>query len=138
MARRLLLIVIAVLGVVPIATGLFAVIGGPPAEPGGEVISPSLDSEYRFAHVIWIGAGVVLWWSLRRPAERALTTRVVLVIAAAGGIGRIISAVLYGLPHPVFIAAGVVELVVVPLVVLWHGRVFPRPRASSDAQGVSA
>jgi hypothetical protein len=133
MSRRLVIIVIAVLGVVPIATGLLAVIGGPVAEPGGEVISPSLDSEYRFAHVIWIGAGVVLWWSLRRAAQRALVTRVVLLIAAAGGIGRIISAVLYGLPHPVFIAAGCVELFVVPLVVLWHSRVFPLARTAEPA-----
>lgn len=33
---------------------------------------------------------------------------------------------LTGWPHPVFIGALVLELVVVPLVIWWHVRTFPR------------
>jgi hypothetical protein len=129
MNRRALIIVLAILGAIAAATALLAIIGGPTAEPGGGPTTPSIDSEYRFAHVIWLGAGVVLLWTLRRPEERALVTRVVLVIAAVGGLARLVSIAVVGLPHPVFVSAMVLELVIVPLVVLWHSRVVPLKRA---------
>jgi len=78
MSRRLVVIVIAVLGAVPVATGLLAIVGGPSFAPGGEVITASLDSEYRFVNVFWLAGGLGIWWSLRRPAERAPVTRVLL------------------------------------------------------------
>jgi hypothetical protein len=123
--KRLLVIVLAVLGAVPVATGLLAIIGGPTVAPGGGAVPPSIDSEYRFVNVFWLAAGLILWWTLRRAAERALVTRVALVIAASGGIARLISVLVVGWPHPVFIATLVLELVIVPLVIWWHSRVFP-------------
>lgn len=129
MSRRPLVTALAVLGVVPVATSLLAIIGGPGVAPGGEVVVASIDSEYRFVNVFWLAGGLILWWTLRRPAERALVTRVVLVIAASGGIARLISFAVVGPPHPVFIATIVLELVVVPLVIWWHARVFPVTRS---------
>lgn len=125
MARRALLIVIAVLGLVAVVTGAIEVFLGPAFAPGGEAINASLDSEWRFVHVLWLGAGLILWWSLRAPAERALVTRTILALAALGGIGRLISVFLMGWPNPVFIGALVVELVVVPIVIVWHWRIYP-------------
>lgn len=123
--KRALVVVLAVLGAVPVATGLLAIIGGPTAAPGGGPTTASIDSEYRFVNVFWLGAGLILWWTLRRAAERALVTRVVLVIAASGGLARLLSWAVVGPPHPVFIATIGLELVVVPLVIWWHSRVFP-------------
>ena len=132
--RRVLLVVLCVLGVVVVGSALLAIVGGPPAAPGGGPVPPSIDSEYRFAHVIWLGVGVVLFWSLRRPAEHALVTRVLLVVAACGGLARLISLAVVGWPHPVYIGIGIVELVVVPLVIWWHSRVYPvAPRTSAAA-----
>ena len=123
--RRLLLAVLWILGAVPIATGLLAIIGGPTVAPGGGPTTASIDSEYRFVNVFWLGAGGILYWTLLKPAARALVTRVVLIFAATGGIARLISVVVVGWPHPVFIATIVLELVIVPLVIWWHSRVFP-------------
>jgi len=125
---RLLIVVLAVLGAVPVATGLLAIVGGPTVAPGGGPTTPSIDSEYRFVNVFWLAAGLVLWWTLRRASERALVTRVVLVIAATGGIARLISVLVVGWPHPVFVGTIGLELVVVPLVIWWHSRVFPVKR----------
>jgi hypothetical protein len=121
--RRALLALIAVLGAVPVGTGLLAIIGGPSKAPGGERVDASLDSEYRFVNTFWTAAGVALWWSLGRPVERAGVTRLMLGLAAAGGLPRLLSIRSTGLPHPVFRATLVLELVVVPLVLLWHRRV---------------
>lgn len=123
--KRALLVVLYVLGVVPVGTGLLAIIGGPGAAPGGAPAVASVDSEYRFVNVFWVAAGLILWWSLRKAAQRALATRVVLSIAALGGFARLISWVIVGPPHPVFIGTIVLELVIVPLVIWWHSRAFP-------------
>lgn len=125
MSRRALLVVLVVLGAVPVLTGLLGIIGGPASAPGGGPTTASVDSEYRFVNVFWLAAGLILYWTLRRPAERALVTRVVLAVAALGGFARLLSAAIVGWPHPVFIATIGLELVVVPLVILWHSRVFP-------------
>ena len=138
--QRLLVIVLYVLGTVVIASALLAIVGGPTAEPGGGPVPASIDSEFRFAHVIWLAVGVILFWTLRRPAERAPVTRVLLVVAACGGIARLISLAVVGWPHPVYIGIGIVELVVVPLVIWWHSRVFfkeqsPVPERATEAAG---
>ncbi|WIX80470.1 DUF4345 domain-containing protein [Amycolatopsis carbonis] len=119
-SRKALLTVLGVLGAIPVASGLTAILGGPERAPGGAPAAPSVDSEYRFVNTFWTAAGLALWWSLRRPEKRAATTRLVLGTAALGGVPRLISARRTGAPHPVFRAAIVLELLVVPLVLVWH------------------
>jgi hypothetical protein len=121
--RPFLLATIGALGVVPLATGLLGIVRGPAGAPGGAATTPSVDSEYRFVNVFWAAAGPALWWSLARADERAGVTRVLLGLAAAGGLPRLLSVRRTGWPHPVFRATLVLELAVVPAVLLWHGRV---------------
>jgi len=133
-SRRALIVVLAILGAVPVATSLLAIVGGPAAAPGGGPTTASVDSEYRFVNTFWLAAGLILWWTLRRPEARALVTRVVLSIAALGGFARLISVLVVGWPHPVFVATIGLELVVVPLVIWWHWRTFPtaKPGLAAD------
>lgn len=125
-SQKALLATVGALGAVPVATGLLGVLGGPEHAPGGGTTTPSVDSEYRFTNVFWLGAGVLLLWTLRRPHERADITRLVLGVAASGGFARLLSVVKRGLPHPIFRFTIALELLIVPLVILWHLRVFPR------------
>lgn len=120
--HRLLTGLLAMLGLVPVVTGLAGIFLGPPFAPGGEVAGASLDSEYRFTNVFWLAAGVALWWSLLRLRERRSITQLVLALAFLGGFARLISVAATGWPHPVFIGALALELVVVPLVLWWHVR----------------
>lgn len=126
MGRRTLVVVIAVLGGVAVLSGLLGIVGGPAALPGGESVNATVDSQYRFANVFWLAAGLIVWWSLRRPERRREVTRVVLAIAAVGGVARLVSVLVTGWPHPVFVGVMVLELVVVPLVIWWHVRAFGR------------
>ncbi len=123
--RSLLLSTVGVLGAIPVATGILGILGGPERAPGGGATTASVDSEYRFVNVFWTAAGLLLWWTLHRPAERSTGTRAVLGLAAFGGLPRLLSVIRVGLPHPVFRATIVLELAVVPLVMIWHRRVFP-------------
>ena len=122
MQRSALILTLAVLGAVAVASGLYAIIFGPTSVPGGSPTSSSVDSEYRFVNVFWLAAGVAVWWSLFRLRERSTVLRTMLVLAFIGGLARVLSAVVTGWPHPVFIASTVLELVVVPLVLWWHVR----------------
>lgn len=128
MQQRVLIIVLALLGAVAVASGLAGVILGPAFVPGGTPTSASVDSEYRFTNVFWLAAGIALWWSLFRPRERKTIARIALALAFAGGLARLVSVAMTGWPHPVFIATLTLELVVVPLVIWWHVRVFGAPR----------
>ncbi|MBT2517599.1 DUF4345 domain-containing protein [Streptomyces sp. ISL-90] len=125
MNRRALLIVMGVLGSIATTSGLLGVIVGPEGIPGGGPTTASVDSEYRFVNVFWLAAGLLLLWSLRRAEEHARLARAILVIAAVGGLARLLSVLIVGWPHPVFIATIVLELAVVPLVIWWHSRVMP-------------
>ena len=121
--RTLLLSTIGVLAAVPVVTGALGMIGGPERAPGGSRVNASIDSEYRFVNVFWTAAGILLYWTLQRPAERATATRWILGLATFGGLPRLLSVARVGLPHPVFRATMVLELVIVPLVMFWHSRV---------------
>jgi hypothetical protein len=122
-SRTALLSTIGLLGAVPLATGVLGILRGPEGAPGGGPTTASVDSEYRFINVFWAAAGPALWWTLLKPAERAGFTRVLLGLASAGGLPRLLSVRRTGWPHPVFRGTIVLELVVVPLVLLWHARV---------------
>jgi hypothetical protein len=126
-SRSALLATIGALGTVPFVTGLLGILRGPAGAPGGAETTPSVDSEYRFINVFWAAAGPALWWSIARPEERVGFTRVLLGLAAAGGVPRLLSVRRTGWPHPVFRATLVLELVVVPVVLAWHARVVRPP-----------
>lgn len=131
----MLLSTVAVLGAIPVATGVLGIVGGPERAPGGGPTTASVDSEYRFVNVFWAAAGLLLWWTLRRPEERSTATRAVLGLAAFGGFPRLLSVSQVGLPHPVFRATIGLELVLVPLVIAWHARVFPARGTSVSQPG---
>ncbi len=125
--QRTLLVVLAVFGAVAIASGLTGIVAGPEGLPGGGPVPATVDSQYRFANTFWLGAGLGLWWSLRRWEERAWATRLTLLTATAGGLARLVSIIATGLPHPVFLAVLVLELAILPPVIWWHGRVTGLP-----------
>lgn len=62
-------------------------------------------------------------------------TQVTLALAFIGGFVRLASALAIGWPHPVFAATLALELVVVPVVFLWHARAVQR--AERAAPGIT-
>ena len=126
--RSTLLWVLGGLGTIPVATGLLGILGGPEKAPGGAATTSSVDSEYRFVNVFWTAAGALLWWTLRAPEQRAQITRAMLWLAALGGLPRLLSIRRTGVPHPIFRATIVLELLVLPVVIAWHRRLFPAGR----------
>jgi Domain of unknown function (DUF4345) len=121
--RRLFQGFLMLFGVIVIGIALAHFAVGPGAIIGGSDVNATSDGEDRFYAGLFLCYGVALLWCAR-DVERKQTY--VAVLAAAlfvGGIGRLISLILVGLPHPFFVAMLILELVLPPLMVLVAKRV---------------
>ncbi|MET1004075.1 MAG: DUF4345 domain-containing protein [Propionibacteriaceae bacterium] len=125
------MVTVVLLGAIAVAGGGVGVALGPIPGDGVVGISRAADSEYRFLSGTWLCWGVAALWSARRPGRRALVTRLFLVAAILGGVARLVSLLSVGWPGPLLTAALGIELLVVPLVLLWHLRHYP-PGGTAD------
>jgi hypothetical protein len=127
MERRALQIILALLSLIPLAGLALAWLRGPQfffhGAPGS--VPNALDNQFRYLAGVYVGAVTFgLWWAIPRIEERGA----VLVLAAGavvlGGIGRCVSMAAVGSPgDPGMMGGLVLELVVVPLLVLWQRRI---------------
>lgn len=130
MSKKALQIVLAILALIPILTGgMDLILGAQALNVAGGALPPEvlqnvvLDSQTRFLGGIWFGIGVILYWVIPSVDKRTALFRLLAGGIFLGGIGRFVSAFLVGLPPAEFIAATVLELIGMPLLVLWQSRV---------------
>jgi len=93
---------------------------GPHAIPGGVFVNTTMDSEDRFYATLFLGWGAAMIYCSRDLRERKGLFDALLLIFFLGGIARIISALLVGLPSTLFIFLGSLELVLPPLLWWWN------------------
>ncbi|MFM7331576.1 MAG: DUF4345 domain-containing protein [Brachymonas sp.] len=130
MNLRILQIATAVLGLIPILTGLVGLMGV--ADPlyvreGVPATAKALDSNLRFFSGVWLGLGLWLIWLVPRIATQTLLFRVFWSMIFVGGIGRILSLAMVGTPAmpvgAVVWAVTALEIVGAPLFIWWQSRV---------------
>ncbi|RKR91207.1 uncharacterized protein DUF4345 [Micromonospora pisi] len=114
---------LAILATVSVVSGLWGMVAGPTGLPGVGAVHPTVDSEYRFANAFWFAAGIAVWWAVPRVQRATGLLRAVLGVVIVGGLARLLGIAVSGWPHPVFLGALGIELVVVPMVLLWQARV---------------
>lgn len=117
--RRAYSALIFVFGAVCAVIGLAHVAFGPAIVPGSIPVNATLDSEDRFYATLFVGFGLALIWCSRQLALRAREFGFLLAIFFAGGLARIVSLLMAGPPHPLFLFLGALELLMPPL--LWFG-----------------
>jgi predicted membrane channel-forming protein YqfA (hemolysin III family) len=115
----------ALLGAIPIMTGIIGMFGisDPLYASAGLPPSPLLDSNLRFFSGVWLGLGVAMYWIIPTIEKQTLLFRALWVMIFIGGIGRLISMLMVGLPPAPFIGFTALEIVGAPLLVLWQSRV---------------
>ncbi|MEU3230125.1 DUF4345 domain-containing protein [Nocardiopsis alba] len=102
--------------------GTMNVLFGTVPLPGDTSVSPVVDSNYRFFSAIFLAMGIMLLWIVPRPLERdrSLALRWVCGAVLLGGLSRILSLFVAGIPAPLSFFLMGMELVVPPVLFLWH------------------
>jgi hypothetical protein len=134
-ARAVLRVLLLLLGVsaIVIGTSIFvlgATFTGATAEglfnavAGGSAHSPAFtataDSELRFYAPFWAVYGGLLVWVARDLAGRLAWVPPAAALFFAGGVGRLISLLVVGPPHPAFSGLMAIELIAPPVfLALW-------------------
>jgi len=123
--KRALQIVSALMGTVPVITGLVQMMGihDPLYASLNLPGDATLDSNMRFLAGVWLGLGLASWWLVPRITEQTVLFRVLWLMIFLGGIGRLVSMASVGLPLTPFIAFTALEVLGAPLFVYWQHRV---------------
>ena len=89
---------------------------------GSSDVSPpwpaTMDSELRFYAALFVGFGVLCLRAARNPAQHGKDIPWLMLVFFAGGVGRALSWISVGTPHPFFLTLMAVELVLPPIIVL--------------------
>ncbi|MES2584584.1 MAG: DUF4345 domain-containing protein [Pseudomonadota bacterium] len=125
MNKRPLQIVSALMGTVPVITGLVQMMGvhDPLYASLNLPADATLDSNMRFLAGVWLGLGLASWWLVPRITEQTVLFRFLWLMIFLGGIGRLVSMASMGLPLTPFIAFTALEVLGAPLFVYWQHRV---------------
>ena len=120
--RRALQVIIALAALIPIYAGAAGIVFGPAMVDAGAVPTGA-DSHYRYLSGLLLGIGIGFATTIPHIERRTARFRLLTAIVVAGGIGRLASLILRGIPDKPMLAALIMELVVTPALALWQARV---------------
>jgi len=125
MGKRLLQITTALLGLVPLLTGLITMLGvhDPLYSAAGIPALAVLDSNLRFFGGVWLGLGIAILWLVPRIETETVLFRAIWGAIFLGGAGRLLSILLVGTPPIPFVGFTALELIGAPLFSYWQHRV---------------
>lgn len=122
--KRLLQVAVAIACLVPLLTGGGGVIEGPAMIRGVEPpVAVDLDSHFRYLSGLLLGLGLGFLACIPAIERRKTPFRALGLIVVVGGLGRLVSLLAIGAPSDGHRFGLAMELAVVPLLVLWQGRV---------------
>lgn len=135
MSRRKLQVATGILALVPTLTGLLGMLGlsDPVYANLGLPHDATLDSQLRFYSGVWLGLGLAAFWLLPRIEFETTLFRVLWLMIFIGGVGRLVSLALTGMPFPPFIGFTVLEVIGAPLFVMWQSKIASDARQLSSA-----
>ena len=122
MGKRLLQITTALLGLVPLLTGLITMLGvhDPLYSAAGIPALAVLDSNLRFFGGVWLGLGIAILWLVPRIETETVLFRAIWSAIFLGGAGRLLSILLIGTPPIPFVGFTALELIGAPLFIYWQ------------------
>ena len=83
---------------------------------------PVLDSQNRFYGAIFMGYGALIFLCTTNLRQHATLFRILSGGVFLGGLARVVSIVLHGVPPTPVLGLIAIELLGVPLLVWWHSR----------------
>ena len=124
MNKRPLQITTAVLGAIPVLTGIVTMFGlsDPIYASLGLPANALLDSNLRFFGGVWLGLGLAFYWLIPNIEKHTVLFRVLWGMIFLGGIGRLLSMLFLTWPPIPFVAFTVLEIVGAPVFIAWQAR----------------
>lgn len=116
-----------IFGIVIISISVTHVLVGPTWMPDVDNVSASTDSQHRFYTALFSSFGVALIWASRDLLARAWIVRWVAAAFLFGGLGRLLSLWVMGIPHHLFVGLMLIELAAPILILFWSGQVLGKP-----------
>jgi hypothetical protein len=119
--RRVLQIVVALASLVPMSAGAMGVLFGPAMV---DLIGApaSVDSHYRYLSGLLLGIGIAFATTVARIETHTTRFRLLAAIVVVGGLGRLLSLILRGVPDKPMLFGLAMELVVTPALAVWQAR----------------
>jgi hypothetical protein len=109
---------------VPLSMGSLSVVRSADVLNGVSPPLPiDLDSHFRYLSGLLLGIGLVFLASIPRIETKETVFRTLGAIIVVGGLARLLSLLQAGVPGPGHQFGLIMELFVVPLIVLWQGRI---------------
>lgn len=125
--HRMFQLTVVMLALVPISGGLYGVLNGfgPLAGEIGVAADAyvDLDSHSRYLSGLLLAIGLAFWSTVPNTAAKRERFALLTAIVFIGGLARLSGVFSHGLPFGVMAAGLVMELIVTPLLWLWHGRI---------------
>ncbi|MQA26566.1 MAG: DUF4345 domain-containing protein, partial [Micromonosporaceae bacterium] len=113
-SRRALQGLLVAFGLIAVGTGIAEIAIGGALVSQGEPVPVDVDSNYRFFAVFWLGAGLTLLWTVPRVERAAGPLRAVAALVFLGGLARLLSIAMAGVPSPMFLGLLALELAAPP------------------------
>lgn len=134
--KAALQVAVAVLAATPVLVGLEGMVSGPQFLHVAAPWPADLDSHFRFLSGFFLAVGIA-WYSCI-PGIETKTERFRLLAACTftGGLARLFSLLTTGAPSAGHIAGLCVELLAVPALVWWQGRVANKAAENALASGL--
>ncbi|MGH6796069.1 MAG: DUF4345 domain-containing protein [Methylocella sp.] len=121
-SKRALQLAVAAGGFVPVGAGLAGMLKGPGmVDPRGGA-SIHVDSHYRYLSGLLLGVGLGFWTTIPNIEREVRRFRLLAAIVMLGGIGRLYSLLIVGMPDPSMLFGLIMELGVTPLLAFWQYR----------------
>jgi hypothetical protein len=131
--KRLLQAVMALTLLLPLSAALAGVVGGPRFLGKPPVIPTDLDSHFRYVSGLFLGMLLLFATCIPRVEQKGARLRMLGSMVMLGGTARLWSLASVGVPSIGHVAGLGIELVEVPLLLLWQVRVAARSGTASVA-----
>lgn len=118
MERRLLQISLGIIGLVAITFGLTGVLFG--TSLSGVRLGVTMEGYVRFIKGVLIAVGLIYWSAIPQIEKRSERISTVTFILMFGAAARLMAVIGHGFPTVGLVISLIGELVIVPLIWLWH------------------
>lgn len=135
--RKSLQVLLGLFGATAIFISLLHIVLGPASIPGSIPVNPTMDSEDRFYATLFMAYGAALLWCIKDIEQKSKVVYFLTLTFFLGGLARLVSMAVVGLPNAFFINMTVLELLLPLVIAFMQSRISVAANAQPAVPGSS-